>query len=93
MKHFLVIYDIRDAKRLQRVAKTMVSFGTRVQKSVFEVESDDQTIAKLWRLIHEIITEEDFVVYFDICMRDWEKKEKYGPGKFMDTDEKSFYIL
>ena len=85
--------NVIDVKRLQRVAKTMISFGTRVQKSVFEVEADDKTIAKLWRLIHEIIAPEDFVVYFDICQRDWEKREKYGPGKFMDTDEKSFYII
>ncbi len=93
MKHFLAIYDIRDAQRLQKVAKTMESYGVRVQKSVFEIEADDRTIAVLRRKIKQIIEEEDFVVYFDVCRRDWEKREKYGPEEFMDTDEQSFYII
>ncbi len=93
MKHWLVIYDIRDPKRLSRVAKVMVSFGVRVQKSVFEVEANDKVVEYLREKIKEIIEPEDFVVYFDICVKDWQKKMKYGPEKFEENDEKSYYIV
>ena len=93
MKHWLVIYDIRDPKRLQKVAKKMESYGFRVQKSVFEVEATEVVIARLRQAVRRIIEDEDFVVYFDLCARCWQKKMKYGPGEFCDLDEKEFYLL
>jgi CRISPR-associated protein Cas2 len=36
MTTLLVVYDIAQARRLQRVAKVMERYGVRVQKSVFE---------------------------------------------------------
>jgi len=93
MKHWLVIYDIRDSKRLQKVAKKMEGCGFRVQKSVFEVEATAVVIARLRQAINRIIEDEDFVVYFDLCDRCWQKKMKYGPGEFCDHDEKEFYVL
>ncbi|HQM85027.1 MAG TPA: CRISPR-associated endonuclease Cas2, partial [bacterium] len=42
-KNRLILYDIRDPKRLLRVAKIMENYGYRVQKSVFEVICDDNT--------------------------------------------------
>lgn len=38
MKTWLVVYDIADPRRLQRVAKWMQKFGLRAQKSVFECQ-------------------------------------------------------
>ena len=93
MKHWLVIYDIRDPKRLQKVAKKMEGHGFRVQKSVFEVEATEVVIARLRQAVRRIIEDEDFVVYFDLCGNCWQKKMKYGPGKFCDLDEKEFYVL
>ncbi|EMN95623.1 CRISPR-associated endoribonuclease Cas2-like protein, partial [Leptospira interrogans serovar Medanensis str. UT053] len=38
MKHWrLVSYDIREPKRLRRVAKIMEGFGERIQYSVFRI--------------------------------------------------------
>ncbi len=93
MKRWLIIYDIRDPKRLRRVAKTVENYGIRVQKSVFETIADERTIEILRKQLTEIIEEEDFVVYFDICDTDWQKKRKYGPGKFEESEEKSYYIV
>ncbi|MHB2149031.1 CRISPR-associated endonuclease Cas2 [Calditrichota bacterium LG25] len=81
MSHWLVIYDIRDEKRLQRVARTVKNYGVRAQKSVFELEVDSVQIAKLRKEIQKIIADEDYVVYFNLCEADWQKREKYG-GKF-----------
>ncbi len=92
-KHWLVIYDIRDPKRLRRVAKVMEDYGFRVQKSVFELEATTVIVARLRRRIAKIIQEDDFVVYFDLCESCWQKRMKYGPGDFCEKDEKEFYLL
>lgn len=93
MKHWLIIYDIREPKRLRKVAKVMESYGIRVQKSVFEMIANRSVVDKLRQKIRQIIMEEDFVVYFDICEKDWQKQMKYGPDKFKTLEDEDFYIL
>jgi CRISPR-associated protein Cas2 len=93
-KHYLVIYDISDIKRLQKVAKKMEDYGKRVQKSVFEIEATPFIIEKMKHEVHYIMdTEFDSVIIFDICETDWQKREKYGPKKFDVDDNDFFYIL
>ena len=93
-KHYLVIYDISNNKRLQKVAKKMEDYGKRVQKSVFEVNDPEFIIKKMRYEVACIMDMEmDSLVIFDICETDWQKREKYGPKKFDDEPDKDFYIL
>lgn len=92
-KNRLILYDIRDPKRLLRVAKIMENYGFRVQKSVFEVICDDNILEKLRKDIKETIAEEDFVAYFELCEKDWQKIEKYGKKNLVEIEEKSYYII
>ena len=93
MNKWLIIYDISNPKRLQRVARKMKSYATRVQKSVFEMEAPQKTLDKLRNEILKIIDDEkDYVVYFSICEPDWQKRVKYGPQKFEEEEEKPYYI-
>ena len=94
MSHWLVIYDIRDETRLRKVAKHMEGYGVRVQKSVFEIEASSKIIDRLRKEINTLLNiEQDYVVYFEICERDWQKREKYGPGKYQEEDTRPFKIL
>lgn len=78
-KHFLIVYDIRDKKRLAKISKCVESFAVRVQKSVFETYADDETIGTLkWRLENLMDAEEDFVLFFELCERDFQKKMSFG---------------
>jgi len=43
---YLVCYDIAHPKRLRRVARTLESFGTRLQYSVFECPLDQLRLEK-----------------------------------------------
>jgi CRISPR-associated protein Cas2 len=52
---YLVCYDICDPKRLRQVAKTMESFGTRIQFSVFECPLDDLRLEKLRAALHALV--------------------------------------
>lgn len=75
---YLAAYDIRDAKRLAKVAKIMEDFGVRVQESVFEVECSARDLEKLRARIHKTIADEDGVMFAPMCDRDWQRREKYG---------------
>ncbi len=80
-RHWLIVYDIRDTKRLSKVEKCMESYAWRVQKSVFESYATEETINQLKFRLEEIIEDsEDFVLFFNICERDWQKQEKFGVG-------------
>lgn len=89
---WVIFYDIREQKRLNKVAKIMESFGMRVQKSVFEVIADIEVINKLRQKIKRIIKEEDYVLYINLCEEDWQKIEKYGQN-LESYDERDFIIL
>ena len=61
---YLVSYDIANAKRLRRVAKTLESYGTRLQYSVFECPLDDLRLAQARAALAEIINVEHDQVLF-----------------------------
>jgi CRISPR-associated protein Cas2 len=61
---YLVCYDIRDPKRLRRVARTMESFGTRIQFSVFECPLDDLRLERLKAALHEVLHHEHDQILF-----------------------------
>lgn len=56
---YLVCYDIFHPKRLRKVAKTMESFGARLQFSVFECALDDLRLEKLRAAVHPLLNHEE----------------------------------
>lgn len=92
-KHWLILYDIRDAKRLNKVEKCVSSYAWRVQKSVFESNAPESTILQLKTELNRLIETEDFVLFFNICERDWQKQEVYGViGKNTEQTDKFLII-
>ncbi|HOS97803.1 MAG TPA: CRISPR-associated endonuclease Cas2 [Deltaproteobacteria bacterium] len=78
---FLVVYDIADPARLRNVAKAMQDYGSRVQKSVFEVRADLKSIRELGRRVRAILDPAaDSVRYYTMCERDWQKRQAMGKG-------------
>lgn len=78
-KHWLIVYDIRDTKRLAKVARCVESFACRIQKSVFETYATEETIMHLKHSLEQILQEdEDFVLFFEVCESDWQKREIYA---------------
>ena len=64
----LVAYDIREAKRLRRVAQTCEDFGLRVEYSVFECDLDETRFARFWEKLLKIIDQdEDSLIAYRIC--------------------------
>lgn len=44
---YIIAYDIADNKRRLRVAKTLESWGYRIQESVFQLRLDTTTLARV----------------------------------------------
>lgn len=93
-KHWLILYDIKNEKRLVKVAKLLESYAVRVQKSVFEITAPNSIIFCLKNKIEKVIElEYDFVLFFEICEKDWQKQQLYGINKNFETEDTKFKIL
>lgn len=68
-KWYLVCYDVRDAKRLRRVAKHLEGYGERVQYSVFRCWLAYAQLQKLRWELTEKLTPADDVVFIPLCSR------------------------
>ncbi len=91
---FLIAYDIPDDRRRQRAAEAILSFGDRIQFSVYLVDTSRLQLARLQRELRNIIDKsEDSLMYCDlgplagICAR----FEYVGQSKPI-TDKSSFVI-
>lgn len=92
--NWLILYDIRDARRLQQVEKIVSSYAWRVQESVFESDAPEATIEKMKRRLNYTVDEkEDFILIFNACDKDWKKMEKYGIGSEHEIINDIFKIL
>ena len=68
MKFFLVVYDIADGKRRQKVAHRLEQAGQRVQESVFEVPlPHGANLARLKRDLGTLIHPEDSLRFYRLC--------------------------
>lgn len=83
---WVVIYDITDPKRLHDVAKCLESYGRRVQKSVFEIFGNDNTIQRVHDIVVEKVLDPDSVVFIPLCTEDVAKIERFGKSKSNDSD-------
>lgn len=90
--NMIVTYDIANPKRLNKVAKIMLDYGVRVQKSIFEVTVNNTVFVEMKaRVENVIVTDDDGVKYFPICEKCAGTVEIIGQGVFTDPDQE-FYI-
>jgi len=86
--NMIVAYDIADEKRLASVAKIMLDYGTRVQKSIFELQVTPGVFREIKKRIEAVIdAEKDGVKYFPLCGRCAQTVEIIGKGFFTDPDQ------
>ncbi len=89
----LVCYDVAtdDApgrRRLRRVAKVCVSFGQRVQKSVFECSVSDMQLEQMRaRLLDCIDQKQDSLRFYRLIEPRAQHVESYGRDSYVDFEE------
>ena len=92
MLHIVASYDIRDPKRLAKVARAIKDHGERVLKSVFECNLENRRFEEMKNRIDEIIEPiEDTVRYYILCEKCLKEVEYSGKGESFQRDEE--YLL
>ena len=88
---YTVAYDITDDNRRAKVAKILQDFGTRVQYSLFECNTDRRAFLRLQhRLQAEIDPAEDTVTFYHLCAVC--EKQIYRLGLKKGLDKKSYIV-
>ncbi len=60
---YLVTYDVREPRRLRRVAKRLEGYGTRLQYSVFRCHLRQREMERMqWELAKILGTEDDLLI-------------------------------
>jgi CRISPR-associated protein Cas2 len=88
---YVVSYDVPDDRKRNRIAKTLLDFGERVQYSVFECILDEKIFEKLINRLHRIISEEDSIRIYPMCAKCEREIAVFGRGGV--TKEEDVYIL
>lgn len=89
----LITYDVSTEtaagkKRLRKVAKQCVNYGTRVQNSVFECVVDPGQCLKLKAILTDIIDESvDSLRFYYLGNQKKAKVEQIGIGKGINVEE------
>ena len=84
---WIVIYDIYDIKRLNAVAKLMMSFGVRVQRSVFEMAGGSRLVDIVKSKLDSILEDVDSVLFIPLCIDDYEKTLRVGIAAGLEETE------
>ncbi len=88
---YIVSYDIPDDRKRNKVAKTLLDFGTRVQYSVFECILDDKQLEKMTSKLGKMISDEDSVRIYALCAKCEGVVKVFGSGKV--TKDENVFIL
>ncbi len=79
---YVVCYDISDDRRRDRMARTLLDFGTRVQESVFVANLEDEQAERMRKRIGKVLSKEaDRVHVFVVCAACERRTEVLGDGE------------
>ncbi len=89
---YLVCYDISNDLVRERMSKTLLDFGTRIQESVFECPLNEALLERMMERLERLpLGEADRVRVYRICGSCVERVRIYGPGEI--TQEPEFYLV
>jgi len=94
MLRCVVVYDIPDDRRRTKVGELLEGYGTRVQRSVFEVRFKNKAHLETLkaRLLLMMVEEEDSVRIYNICENCLVKSEALLDGRTpFETDAIYFF--
>ncbi len=91
----LITYDVRDPKRLRKVAAKLEGAGTRIQYSVFRCRLDRIALEKLRWELNQIMDDVDELLVIPLCSGCASKVPLHSSGDKSDwaEDAPTFRII
>ena len=90
---YLVAYDIRDPKRLNKTARHLKGYGTRLQYSIFRCRLTERQVERLRWELAKILDKEDDLLIIGLCLKCAQRiHKKGGPNDWTEKPE-SFEII
>jgi CRISPR-associated protein Cas2 len=95
MEHlYIVVYDVRNARRWRKLFRTMHGFGDWLQLSVFQCRLDKVRRLRLEASIQEIVNmREDHVLIMDLGPADTVMPKVSSIGKAFDPVQRGSVIV
>ncbi len=91
--YVIVAYDVSDDRMRARLAKRLLDFLPRVQKSVFEGEVPDHRLGELERTLRDgIDPETDRVRIYSLCRRCRSSVTEIGSGPLPAGEEEDAFV-
>lgn len=88
----VVCYDISNDLHRDRMSKTLLDFGARIQESVFECVLNTALFERMMARLEKIpLADSDRVRVYRVCGQCVERVQIYGPGEI--TREPDFYLV
>ncbi len=89
---YVLVYDVVDDRRRNRLHRSLKNFGTAVQRSVFEFDLGSGEADKMMKQVRNIIeVEEDVVRLYRICGSCLAEVRILGEGE--PTIDPDYYIV
>ncbi|MCL0065620.1 CRISPR-associated endonuclease Cas2 [Dehalococcoidia bacterium] len=66
---YVVSYDVREPKRLRKVAKRLEGYGERLQYSVFRCRLTERDLERMRWELFRIMESEDNLLVIGLCLR------------------------
>jgi len=85
--YIIVAYDIRSNRKRAKLAKNLLQFGIRTQKSMFECEVNKKELNIIKKLAKKFSDDEDFVTVYEIYEKD---TKRIGNVKYLEIDDLIF---
>lgn len=89
----VISYDVKDDKRRNRIARTLLNYGSRVQYSVFEVNVGQRDLERLRKaLAKHINAEADSIRFYYLCDACYNRVEVMGRGKPVEPEDEVYIV-
>ena len=85
--YVVIAYDIRSNKKRNKLAKNLLQFGIRTQKSLFECEINKKELNIIKKIAEKFSDDEDFVSVYEIYEKD---TKRIGDIKYLEIDDLIF---
>ncbi len=90
--YVLIIYDIVENKKRTKLAKFLLGYGFRIQKSCFEAILPDNKFQKLLKGLERFISEEDEINSIRVY-KFYSKAQIYSFGRNVETENEDVIII